>query len=61
METIKNIGVAVIIGLLFAGAWLGLYALALFLIWAGTHLPFYWVIAGVLFAVGAGFYLIDNV
>lgn len=60
MNFFAHILTAILVGLLFAGAWASLYALALAFIWIAGNLSFFWVIALVFFISGTGFYLVDN-
>lgn len=59
MELFKHILTAMLVGAVLVGVWLGLYALALGLIWITEHLSFVWVMAVIAFIAGTVFYLLD--
>lgn len=60
MNTFRNIIAALLIGLLCAGAVVGLYWLSVALLWLGQHGYFMYGLAIVIGIGGAGLYLMDN-
>ncbi|MDT2783131.1 hypothetical protein P7G87_00320 [Enterococcus asini] len=60
MELFKHIMTAMLVGVLLAGAWLGVYALVVFIGWIANTLSFVWVMVVIVFIAGTVFYLVDN-
>lgn len=60
MELFKHIMTAMLVGVLLAGAWLGVYALVVFIGWIANTLSFVWVMVVILFIAGTVFYLLDT-
>lgn len=60
MELFKHIMTAMLVGVLLAGAWLGVYALVVFIGWIANTLSFVWVMVVIMFIAGTVFYLLDT-
>lgn len=60
MELFKHIMTAMLVGVLLAGAWLGVYALVVFIGWIANTLSFVWVMVVIIFIAGTVFYLFDT-
>lgn len=60
MELFKHIMTAMLVGVLLAGAWLGVYALVVFIGWIANTLSFVWVMVVIVFIAGTVFYLVDT-
>lgn len=57
MNIFKTVMAAVIVGLVLAGCWLGMYTLILGLFWIMENLSIVWTIAIFMFIAGVAFYI----